>query len=111
MVENRAAWDQTPGVEIARRYIRNQKGKAMRCVGRRGGPPFGGEVLADGIDFSDGRAGADQCLIQTAGVFERDAGVEWQLKHGGAASANEEEDEVARAGALQKGQRSAGGGE
>ena len=58
----------------------------------------GGEVLAEGVDLRDGKAGSDQDAVEGDEVVEGDAGVEWQIKHSGGSATDEEEDSSARGG-------------
>ncbi len=100
-------------VERAQRHVGQQQGDFGRV--RRGdgqAPAFDrGEVLAQGVDFADGRARSQQGLVEGHGVFEAELRVEGQVEHGRAAAGDEEEDEGIFAGLFEQRERGAGGGE
>ena len=81
-------------VERAQRHVGQQQAD-LGGFGRGHGQAAaldGGEVLAQGVDLVDGRAGGEQQLMKGDGVVERDLRVEGQVEHGRAAAGDEEED-------------------
>ena len=82
-------------VERTQRHVGQQQAD-LGGLRRGDGQPSAfdrGKMLAQGVDFADGRAGGQQQLMEGDGVVERDLRVQRQIEHGRAAAGDEEEDQ------------------